>query len=74
MSIVLEKAKVKVVCKGCGKEPHEILEYRQLASIGEYESAEEAVVLGEGTYNRGNGKFYCTSCYIKAGMPSGVAK
>jgi hypothetical protein len=28
------------------------------------------VINEEGTYNRENGHFLCTECYIKAGMPS----
>ena len=61
-------------CKGCGKEPKDILEYVQMVEDGEYETPEMAVICNEGTYNPRNGLFYCTSCYIKAGMPLGVAQ
>lgn len=27
----------------------------------------------DGTYNRDNGHFWCDRCYIRAGMPLGVA-
>ena len=60
-------------CKGCGKKPEELLEYTTLAEEMEYHTAEEAVMHEEGTYNQLTGKFYCSKCYIKAGMPLGKA-
>lgn len=61
------------VCKGCGKKASELVEYRMLAEECGYDSADEAVAEEEGTYNPKTGKFWCTSCYIKAGMPLGTA-
>lgn len=61
------------VCKGCGKKASEIPEYVLLADEEGYANADEAVKYEEGTYNAETGMFYCTSCYIKAGMPRGTA-
>lgn len=33
-------------------------------------TANEIVFLEEGTYNKKNGHFVCTECYIEMGMPS----
>ncbi len=59
-------------CKVCGKTPQEIEEY---VDMGKAESMtpEEFVRQEEGTYNRETGMFYCTECYVKVGMPLGVA-
>ena len=59
-------------CQGCKKRPDEISEY-----IDNYENMDdpfEYVRQHEGTYNPMNGHFWCTGCYIKAGMPLGVAQ
>ena len=61
-----------IICKGCGKEPHELREYVTLAKELEC-TPEQAVISEEGTYNRETKKFYCTICYVKAGMPLGKA-
>lgn len=63
---------MKIVCKGCGKSPDEIPEYVLLANELEL-TPNLAVITEEGTYNRRTGRFYCTDCYIKAGMPLGKA-
>lgn len=60
-------------CKGCGKTPEEIMEYKVLAEEEGYSSATEAVIKEEGTYNSATGMFWCTDCYIKAGQPLGKA-
>lgn len=57
-------------CKGCGKTPSEITEYKVLAEENGYASADDAMKNEEGTYNSFTGLFYCTSCYIKAGCPA----
>lgn len=68
-------------CFGCKKTPAEIDEYVQGArdeSDGATDWAgkpieidpDDFVRLNEGTYNEQSGHFMCTSCYIKAGMPS----
>ena len=58
-------------CVGCGKAPAELTEYVDAAEDGE--TPNEYVCREEGTYNPANGHFLCTSCYIKAGTPLGVA-
>lgn len=59
------------VCAGCSKPPAECgyQEYAEEAEI----SANEYVRQNEGTYNRENGHFWCDRCYIKVGVPLGVA-
>ena len=64
---------IECKCKGCGRKPHEINEYKEMVECGEYETAEQAVRCNEGTYNPSTGAFYCTICYVKAGMPMGMA-
>ena len=60
------------LCVGCNKSPAEIEEYVEAAdSCGI--SADSYVRQDEGTYNQSNGRFYCTACYIEAGMPLGAA-
>lgn len=56
-------------CIGCGKAPHEIEEYVEAAADEEI-TPEQYVSIEEGTFNRDNGHFACTSCYIAMGMPS----
>lgn len=65
--------KIVCRCKGCGKLAKDILEYKTLAMEMGYEDADEAVANEEGTFNPKTGAFYCTTCYIKAGMPLGIA-
>lgn len=60
------------ICIGCDRKPPEISEYKP-AATGMFMDANTYVVRNEGTYNKENGHFYCTSCYVKAGMPLGVA-
>lgn len=57
-------------CIGCIRVPEEIAEYRQ-DRTGSSLSPTEFVKREEGTYNRKNGHFLCTTCYIMAGSPSG---
>lgn len=59
-------------CKICGKEPKDIMEYVNEAKVNEME-VEDFVRSYEMTLNEKTGKFYCTDCYIKIGMPSGKA-
>ena len=66
------------VCAGCGKLASELQEYKDMCDPDSqgyegYKDADEAVRYNEGTWNRANNHFWCTSCYIKAGMPLGVA-
>ena len=62
----------KLICKVCGRTPEDILEYRMMADE-EGITADDFCWNSEGTVNKETGKFYCTECYIKAGMPSGTA-
>lgn len=55
-------------CKGCKKEPKDIQEY-VLAGQVEDMTPDEFVKDFEGTYNEEDQSFYCTECYIRAGMP-----
>ena len=50
------------------KHPDQIEEYIVAADADE--TPDGYVREEEGTYNRRNGHFLCTDCYIKAGMPS----
>lgn len=66
------KTNRKIVCKNCGRTPDKIEEY--LFAAKEYDmTPEEYIPSFEGTYNERTKKFYCTSCYIKVGMPLGTA-
>jgi len=57
------------ICTGCNKQPHQIPEYIE-AALDNDMTPDEYVMAEEGTYNRENGHFLCTSCYIDVGMPS----
>ena len=71
----MEEAKINIIpkCVGCHKEPKKLSEY---VSMGKSEgmTPEQFVKSEEGTYNSRNGHFYCSPCYLKAGMPLGQAK
>ena len=69
----MEAADKRPVCPVCGRHPDDISEYAFHAHDLEI-SADEYVERFEGTYNPRNEHFYCTSCYIKIGMPLGKAK
>ena len=61
---------IQPLCVGCNKTPEHLEEYVDAA--GEERMTPDAYVrLFEGTYNRFNGHFLCTACYIEHGMPSG---
>lgn len=53
----------------CNRTPSQIAEYIEMAEF-ENCTPDEAVIENEGTYNRENGHFACTQCYIKIGMPA----
>lgn len=57
------------LCTGCDKLATELDEYTGAAAEEEMD-VDQYVREEEGTYNPANGHFLCTSCYIKAGMPS----
>lgn len=61
------------LCANCNKSPEELTEYAMLAEDEGYDTATEACIREEGTYNRENGHFWCTGCYILIGMPLGLA-
>ena len=60
---------IKPICVGCNKNPDEIQEYVEMAGL-ENMTPDDFVREEEGTFNRSNGHFLCTDCYIAAGMPS----
>lgn len=60
-------------CLSCGHTPDEIAEYVQ-AAADENVSPEDYVRTEEGTFNAAIQRFWCTACYIKIGMPLGVAR
>jgi predicted Fe-S protein YdhL (DUF1289 family) len=57
-------------CIGCERTAGEIDEYIDAAADEEM-SVEDYIRKEEGTYNKENGHFLCTVCYVKAGCPSG---
>jgi len=59
-------------CVGCKRAPAQIQEYVD-AAHDEGITPSEWVRSEEGTFNKENGHFWCTNCYIKAGMPLGKA-
>lgn len=61
---------MRPLCTGCKKHPDEIEEYQDPEIRDPNQSADDYVRAEEGTYNRENGHFLCTDCYIAAGMPS----
>lgn len=56
-------------CTGCNLPVAKIEEYIEAAKDHEME-VNDYIREEEGTYNRLNGHFLCTECYINAGMPS----
>lgn len=60
---------IEPICTGCQRHPDEIPEYIE-QSMNLDITPDKFVRREEGTYNRENGHFLCTECYIKAGMPS----
>lgn len=60
---------MEIRCNGCLKTPEQFSEYVDEGhNLGL--TATEYVQTEEGTYNKTNGHFLCTDCYIVAGMPS----
>lgn len=57
------------ICFRCGKPPDEIEEYI-VAARENGMTPIQYVELEEGTYNRANGHFCCTECYIAIGEPT----
>jgi len=57
------------MCSGCGKKPNQLQEYID-AGLQNRCTPDYYVVTDEGTYNRENGHFLCTECYLKAGCPT----
>lgn len=60
---------MKPICIGCGKTPEQIEEYVEMGKVEDM-TPDEFVRGEEGTYNRANGHFACTACYIAMGEPS----
>ena len=67
-SVFLTSSPSNPLCIGCGRSPLEIPEYVQ--NPDDDPDPIHYVRQNEGTYNRNNGHFACTECYIKLGMPS----
>ncbi len=63
-----------VQCKGCDKFPDQLAEYVEMAEVEPevYKTPTDAAK-SDGTYNKLTGKFHCTACYLKKGMPTGRA-
>lgn len=59
-------------CIECNRYPDQIEEYAYHNTQSGLEP-DDYVKQEEGTYNRSNGHFWCTECYIKIGMPLGIA-
>jgi hypothetical protein len=57
-----------IMCNCCKKTPEELEEYRRAAEEWML-TPSEYVVQQEGTFNKYNGHFLCTDCWIKAGCP-----
>ena len=60
---------IDIRCRGCNKTPDELDEY-----ISQYEemgcaSPTDMVIQEEGTFDPATNRFWCTVCYIQAGMP-----
>lgn len=58
------------ICVGCQRRPHQIDEYVEAAKEFNYRDPDAFVKNEEGTYNRRNGHFACTVCYIRMGEPA----
>lgn len=56
------------VCRGCGKYPHEIFEYSDMAD-GLRISADQYVEMYEETFDLHYRNFLCTPCWLNAGGP-----
>lgn len=66
----VQKGRPILRCVGCGHRPDEIDEYVEAAD--EHALPVDAYVWSqEGTLDRETGRFACTACYVKMGMPSG---
>lgn len=57
-----------MICKGCSKRPHELEEFREMADIFEM-TAEAYIEAHEETFEAQTRRFFCTDCWLKAGMP-----
>ena len=57
------------ICTGCNKRPAELAEYVEMGKLEDM-TPDDFVRSEEGTFNRENGHFLCTPCYVRAGMPS----
>jgi hypothetical protein len=62
-------AGIPLICTGCNKTPNQIQEYVDMGQV-ENMDPNQYVWEEEGTLNRTNGHFLCTTCYVAAGMPS----
>lgn len=65
----MPEEKVTPICVGCNTAPCDLEEYIKQGRANDM-TPDAFVRAEEGTYNRDNGHFLCTDCYIKAGQPS----
>jgi hypothetical protein len=62
----------KPKCLGCKKHPEDIKEYAKLTNLGGLTPSQwvrENEAVGVWGHKAGPNAFWCTTCYIKAGMP-----
>ncbi len=64
---------VEPVCPYCGKSPDQLDEYVDMGRENKM-SPSAFVAMFEGTFNRENGHFACTPCYVDIGMPTNNGK
>ena len=64
---------MNIRCNGCNTHPGDIGEYVEMGEI-EKMTPERFVIEEDGTYNKSNGHFWCTLCYLVAGSPMGKAE
>lgn len=60
---------IEPICVGCNKRPDELEEYIEAAAECAM-TPDDYVREEEGTFNKANGHFLCTPCYVAAGQPS----
>ena len=72
---VAEMPYLEVWCFRCERSPILIDEYREMVREEDWDvtplACIGAVVTYEGTYNKANGHFCCTECYLAIGSPVG---
>jgi hypothetical protein len=62
-----DTAALDIRCNGCKKRPDQIDDIRESASANRMTPLDYVKVL-EPTFNKGNGHFMCTDCYMDAAI------